>query len=55
MGPGYGVWSFFIQAEDGIRDSVACRGLGEGYKRQIYKCVKFFLNLFLLFNNNNML
>ena len=25
---------FFFQAEDGIRDSVASRGLGEGYKRQ---------------------
>jgi len=27
---------FFFQAEDGIRDSVASRGLGDVYKRQIY-------------------
>ena len=26
--------SFFFQAEDGIRDSVASRGLGDVYKRQ---------------------
>ena len=25
---------FFVQAEDGIRDSVASRGLGDWYKRQ---------------------
>ena len=25
-----------IQAEDGIRDSVASRGLGDVYKRQVY-------------------
>ena len=25
---------FFFQAEDGIRDSVASRGLGDVYKRQ---------------------
>ena len=28
------VQSFFFQAEDGIRDSVASRGLGDVYKRQ---------------------
>jgi len=28
---------FFFQAEDGIRDSVASRGLGDVYKRQIYR------------------
>ncbi len=28
---------FFFQAEDGIRDSVASRGLGDVYKRQGYK------------------
>ena len=35
-GPGYSVWflDFFFQAEDGIRDSVASRGLGDVYKRQ---------------------
>ena len=27
--------SFFFQAEDGIRDSVASRGLGDVYKRQL--------------------
>ena len=26
---------FFFQAEDGIRDSVASRGLGDVYKRQL--------------------
>ena len=25
-------------AEDGIRDSVASRGLGDVYKRQVYLC-----------------
>ena len=29
--------SIFFQAEDGIRDSVASRGLGDVYKRQIYE------------------
>ena len=28
------VFVFFFQAEDGIRDSVASRGLGDVYKRQ---------------------
>ncbi len=28
---------FFFQAEDGIRDSVASRGLGDVYKRQLGK------------------
>ncbi len=28
---------FFFQAEDGIRDSVASRGLGDVYKRQEYE------------------
>ena len=28
---------FFFQAEDGIRDSVASRGLGDVYKRQMLK------------------
>ena len=27
---------FFFQAEDGIRDLVRSRGLGDVYKRQIY-------------------
>ena len=28
-------WSFFFQAEDGIRDLVRSRGLGDVYKRQV--------------------
>ena len=28
------MWSFFCQAEDGIRDLVRSRGLGDVYKRQ---------------------
>jgi len=27
---------FFFQAEDGIRDLVRSRGLGDVYKRQLY-------------------
>ena len=30
---------FFFQAEDGIRDLVRSRGLGDVYKRQVYHCV----------------
>ena len=30
---------FFFQAEDGIRDLVRSRGLGDVYKRQGYKSV----------------
>ena len=29
---------FFFQAEDGIRDLVRSRGLGDVYKRQEYHC-----------------
>ena len=29
------VWVFFFQAEDGIRDLVRSRGLGDVYKRQV--------------------
>ena len=29
---------FFFQAEDGIRDLVRSRGLGDVYKRQIQSC-----------------
>ena len=32
---GTGVPSFFFQAEDGIRDLVRSRGLGDVYKRQV--------------------
>ena len=28
------VWHFFVQAEDGIRELVRSRGLGDVYKRQ---------------------
>ena len=28
-------WIFFFQAEDGIRDLVRSRGLGDVYKRQV--------------------
>ena len=31
------LWFFFFQAEDGIRDLVRSRGLGDVYKRQTYK------------------
>ena len=29
---------FFFQAEDGIRDLVRSRGLGDVYKRQVHQC-----------------
>ena len=31
------VFFFFVQAEDGIRDLVRSRGLGDVYKRQVMK------------------
>ncbi len=31
--------SLFIQAEDGMRDSVASRALGDVYKIQQYNCI----------------
>ena len=34
VGGGVGVGRFFLQAEDGIRDLVRSRGLGDVYKRQ---------------------
>ena len=40
----YGVWwCFFFQAEDGIRDLVRSRGLGDVYKRQVKYEVKKFM------------
>ena len=33
-----GLFFFFFQAEDGIRDLVRSRGLGDVYKRQIPNC-----------------
>ena len=42
---GCGLWLvgffFFFQAEDGIRDSVASRGLGDVYKRQVRLLITF--------------
>ena len=35
------VFLFFFQAEDGIRDLVRSRGLGDVYKRQFYGCPHF--------------
>ena len=32
---------FFFQAEDGIRDLVRSRGLGDVYKRQVYHLFDF--------------
>ena len=32
---------FFFQAEDGIRDLVRSRGLGDVYKRQMHMVVQF--------------
>ena len=31
---------FFFQAEDGIRDLVRSRGLGDVYKRQLFQLIK---------------
>ena len=38
--------SFFFQAEDGIRDLVRSRGLGDVYKRQVPNFNKFRVKLF---------
>ena len=35
-----GIFVFFFQAEDGIRDLVRSRGLGDVYKRQITDIAK---------------
>ena len=32
------MWCVFFQAEDGIRDLVRYRGLGDVYKRQVHAC-----------------
>ena len=34
----HGLFFFFFQAEDGIRDLVRSRGLGDVYKRQAVDC-----------------
>ena len=38
---------FFFQAEDGIRDLVRSRGLGDVYKRQIGGWFRRLLNIFV--------
>eukprot|EP00658_Telonema_sp_P-2_P053107 TRINITY_DN41534_c0_g1_i1.p1 TRINITY_DN41534_c0_g1~~TRINITY_DN41534_c0_g1_i1.p1 ORF type:complete len:125 (-),score=11.25 TRINITY_DN41534_c0_g1_i1:207-581(-) len=46
MGPGvmrFVAFSFFFQAEDGIRDAQESRGLGDVYKRQKNSSIPFFL------------
>ena len=47
----YGVF-FFFQAEDGIRDLVRSRGLGDVYKRQVatQKIILFRFVIFRYFN-----
>ena len=34
------MWFFFFQAEDGIRDLVRSRGLGDVYKRQVLEYIQ---------------
>ena len=43
----------FFQAEDGMRDLVRSRGLGDVYKRQVYE--KSLSNLIELINSKNAL
>ena len=43
---------FFFQAEDGIRDSVASRGLGDVYKRQPIQVAHALQKLLGYFNHN---
>ena len=43
------VKDFFFQAEDGIRDLVRSRGLGDVYKRQYQACTEAFM-AFMAFN-----
>ena len=42
---------FFCQAEDGIRDLVRSRGLGDVYKRQFMKGLSLLLVLFFSISN----
>ena len=39
---------FFFQAEDGIRDLVRSRGLGDVYKRQLYLWLKYFTDKYMI-------
>ena len=41
---------FFFQAEDGIRDLVRSRGLGDVYKRQVYTIFQIDRNLINIWN-----
>ena len=43
---------FVVQAEDGIRDLVRSRGLGDVYKRQVYLMKNFILGVDFKDNNN---
>ena len=43
---------FFFQAEDGIRDLVRSRGLGDVYKRQVSLSLKIIFLLPFSFNSN---
>ena len=38
----FGLYFFFFQAEDGIRDLVRSRGLGDVYKRQIIHATELY-------------
>ena len=48
-GGGGGGGFFFFQAEDGIRDLVRSRGLGDVYKRQIYNTLATSIPLSMLY------
>ena len=45
------MWLLFLQAEDGIRDLVRSRGLGDVYKRQPIGLPLFFFCCFAWLNN----
>ena len=46
------LFCFFFQAEDGIRDLVRSRGLGDVYKRQIQNNTKLALALTVFLNTD---
>ena len=53
--PEFGTAIFFFQAEDGIRDLVRSRGLGDVYKRQViidYSLHEYytFLSMIIMFH-----
>ena len=45
---------FFVQAEDGIRDLVRSRGLGDVYKRQLYALAPEMPEMAALFNQGRL-